>query len=630
MLKSNVIYKGTYDFPIITLSSRESIEDFILKLYDLGFSAKRSFPNFLEIELYEKINIAVDLLKDCQKLKEIVLIEDTGCIIQPDRTLVDWFYQIIQSLESIKENHIATICIASKFRVIPHKMLDKKSFLNTEIPELSVKERIGLLKRCCNIYDLELKSEDIEKIIQNCNGFPGQIHYCVDYLLNEGLHTTMKNLDNIKNYQSELFNSISTEIENNSTTKDIISTLTEFDFISCKLLYELHSNISKKVIDDEINSLSGRALIEYIGASKEYIRLNDGVRDFLLRAGYTINNDIKSKLKSHIKDFIKNDNSINEDISDFFYSMKGALMNDYNFQNKLLLPSHYLKTMISLYERDRDFKTVIVLADKVLEKESKIDLSIKREIKYWLCLALAREKNERVKTEVQFFESSDYHFLLGFYYRMIGKPEYALENFEKAIEERKNFSRAKRELVQVLINLELFDDALIHARDNYENETRNPFQIQAYFNCLIKSKKSIEAKNTLKILISELKNIQTRKAKEMYCLAKADYALIIENNPQEALRIADEALATFGKSSYILGKKFNALEKLKDTEEMLKIINDFSKKNDGNMLTVMKIKLEAIKKNDFEAYKLIDSLKFYPETSKEKLKNYVKMNKKNN
>ena len=178
---------------------------------------------------------------------------------------------------------------------------------------------------------------------------------------------------------------------------------------------------------------------------------------------------------------MKNDDLANSDISDFFYSLRGALINDYKLQNKLLLPSHYLKTMIYLYERERNFKDVIILADRVLENEKKIDTAILREIKYWLCLSLARERNTRFKSEVQYFkEDSDYYFLLGFYYRLTGKLEYALENLEEALDLRPRFSRAQRELVQVLIGLENYPDAYQHAKFNYENDKSNPYHIQSY------------------------------------------------------------------------------------------------------------------------------------------------------
>ena len=56
---------------------------------------------------------------------------------------------------------------------------------------------------------------------------------------------------------------------------------------------------------------------------------------------------------------------------------------------------------------------------------------------------------------------------------MVGNYDKSLERLEYSMEVRKNFSKAKREKVQVLINLEQFEDALSAAKDNYENDRSN-------------------------------------------------------------------------------------------------------------------------------------------------------------
>nr|WP_246611443.1 toll/interleukin-1 receptor domain-containing protein [Arthrospiribacter ruber] len=626
LLKGNVIFKESYDFPVITISSRESIEDFILKIYDLGFSSEREFPDFMEIDLNEKIDLAISLLKDCQKVKELVLVEDTGGIVLPDRTISIWFMKILEHYRKYGLEDKTTICIASDFRVLQQSIVHYDSIVAFDIQELTKKERTGLFKRSTSIFNLDISNDDLNYFIENTSGFPEQIYFCMDFIRKTSVKEAKENIEIIKNYQKELFSSIVKDIELSSEAKFIISTLVEFDFISTEFLCELHPEIELDVIEKQIVDLNGKALVEYIGANKEYIRLNDGIRDFLLRAGYRISSNVKERLKKHIELFIKTDSSVNEDISDFFYSMKGALLSDYKFQSRLLLPSHYLKTMIALYEIDRDFKNVIVLADKVLEKEVKIDLSIRREIRYWLCLALAREKDERFKNEVQFFKDSDYNFLFGFYYRMIGKPDYALEKYEQAITQRHNFARAQRELVQVLSTLELFDEALGHAKENYENEKSNPFHIQAYFDCLIRTNNPKDSDRQLLRLLDELKKINTRKANEMACLAEADYYLLVRGKPDQAKRIIDGALDEFGISLYSLNRKFNIAEKSANNVDMQDIISKFkqrfssSKSSDKNILLIMEAKLAAHNGQEKRAISIIDSLNFYPEKSKERLK----------
>lgn len=629
LFKSNIIFKDTYDFPIITISSRESIEDFIIKIYDLGFSMERKFPDFMEIDISEKIDLAIELLKDCQKVKEIVLIEDTGGIVLPDRKIVVWFKKIIENYRNHGLEDKTTLCVASNFRVLQHTIIQNESIVAFDIQELTKKERTGLFKRNIGIFELSISNDDMNFFIENTSGFPEQINFCIDYIRKTNVKEVKLHIDSVKNYQKELFSSIVKEIESNSIAKSIISTLVEFDFISSEFLCELHPEISKRIIENNIIDLNGRALVEYIGASKEYIRLNDGIRDFLLRADYRIASVVKERLKKHIEIFIKTDSSVNEDISDFFYSMKGALLSDYKFKSRLLLPSHYLKTMISLYEIERDFKNVIILADKVLEKESKIDLSIRGEIRYWLCLALAREKDERFKAEVQYFSDSDYNFLFGFYYRMIGKPDYALEKYEQAISLRPNFARAQRELVQVFSTLELYDYALQHAKENYENEKSNPFHIQAYFDCLIRAENPKENDWIIIRLLEELKKINTRKAKEMACLAEADYYIFVINNPEQAKKIIDSALDEFGTSLYSLNRKFNIAEKSANKVDMNDAILKFKQKinstksSDRNILTIMEAKFAAHNGEEKMAVNLIDSLNFYPDNSKDRLKQII-------
>ncbi len=626
LLKANIIFKESYDFPIISLTSRESIEDFIIKIYDLGFSEKREFPNFLEIGLDKKIEIALELIADCQISKEIILIEDNGCLITPEGILVSWFTNILKSINSKGLQHEVTLCISSNYRLRQHTIINFDEVFALELQELNNKEKSGLLKRCAQIFEIDIDTEQLKTLSDNLIGFPEQIFYCINFIESTSVKEAIEQIEIIQDYNKENFRRIVDEIEKDGLTKNVLSILTEFDFISYELLSEITEQTSDSILEDLLRELNNRAVIEYIGADKDYLRLNEGIKNFLMRANYSIDQSIKDKLKKHIEKFTKEDNMVESDVSDFFYSLKGALLNDYKFQNKLLLPSHYLKTMIFLYEKDKDYKKVVILADRVLEKEAKIDLSLLREIKNWLCLALARLKDDRFKTEVQFFyETPEYHFLFGFYYRMISKPEFALEQYNIAIKKRPNFSRAQRELVQVLLNLELFDQAYDQAKFNYENFKDNPYHIQAYFDCLVRrSPKENEAK--LLILIDELRKINTPKAKEMAQMAEADYYLFVRENNPKALEVINDTIREFGIKNFSLRRKFNILEKSKNIQEMENVVTEYERKyasqntNELNILNVMKIKLSAHKGQKEESIRILNTkLSYFPQEYRDHL-----------
>lgn len=56
-------------------------------------------------------------------------------------------------------------------------------------------------------------------------------------------------------------------------------------------------------------------------------------------------------------------------------------------------------------------------------------------------------------------DNEDKLFLQAFYYRQIGKNNYALEKLDTLLAKKPDFSKAKREKVLVLKNLQQFEDA---------------------------------------------------------------------------------------------------------------------------------------------------------------------------
>lgn len=105
----------------------------------------------------------------------------------------------------------------------------------------------------------------------------------------------------------------------------------------------------------------------------------------------------------------------------------------------------------------------------------------------------------------------------------------------KSMEKRPNFSKAKREIVQVYIGMQEFQKATELARENYLNYKDNPYHIQAYFSCLIKAEKSKENRTILQTLINSLEIINSDVAKEMTLRCKAQMAAFYEDSEENAL-----------------------------------------------------------------------------------------------
>jgi len=635
LIKTNIVFREATEHPTILLDYNESIEDFIVKIYDLGISEEITFPNFMTTSIEDKIDIAIKLIKDVQGAKEIIFIDDVGSIILPRGEIVGWFYSLLYKLKSHNIYGSVIFCISSKFRIKTGTLIGREDIFQTQITVLNKREIQGLLMRLGNLYNIDFVPIQLNQLSEILNGFPEQVFHAIEYVKSSSFENVLKNPNVIKDYNKETFNMLVQDVETNDTYKSVLSILVEFDFISYDVLLEILNSEEKSKIEEILNNLDYHSLIDFLGSNKEYFKLNEGIKNYLLRSGYKFNLQSKQNLKNHIENFIKNDNLVNQDISDFFFSIKGALLGDYKIKMSLILPSHYLKTMIYLYEREKKYEDVIMLADRVIENESKLDVGIVREIKYMLCLSLARLRNVRFKEEVQFFKNdSDYHFLFGFYYRLLGKMNHALNSLQDALVMRPRFSKAQRELVQVLIGLDNYSDAMEHAKFNFENDkTNNPFHIQAYYDCLIKSGQLIENKPVIDDLLSRLSSIQSDKAKEMLLIANADYEIYLNKNADRAIILINEALASSSrKSTSLLNRKFAIAEKARKLLLMEEVIGDFENNikkygstiNDKNNFNIMKAKLLAHQGQKTLAANLLKTnVQFFPEKSLKRLIEYV-------
>lgn len=475
-IKSNLIDEY-YDFPLINLSYEDSIEDFIHKIYALGFTAEYDLTNFMHKSVDDKITIATKIVNDIQHAKEIISIVDNGCIITSERIINDWFLELIKR---VKISEKVTFTVASNYRLLKHTIRYENNIYSIDVPELDYTERKGLLKRYATFERLELKRDDLAFFGDLLSGYPGQIFYTVDLIKDYGINKAKKEFEQIREFNSTKAQLLLSKYENHPEKINFLYLLSEFDFIDYEFIFDIVEEKEQfyKTLDEFIAS----AVCERLGANGEYIRVNDTVRDYVRRNRFSLPKEYEEKLREHLDKFLETYTQEEKDVSDYLYSLKQALIKDKSVDVKYLIPSHFIKTMKELYDRYFRYEDVIKLADRVLVNENSLDNRIKREVRYYLCASLARLRHsERFLYEVQKIEGFDHDFLLGFYYRLQGRPEDALIRLEKALKEHKNSSKVRREIVQVLCILENFENALVLAKENYETYPTNPFHIEAYF-----------------------------------------------------------------------------------------------------------------------------------------------------
>ncbi|MDR2084648.1 MAG: TIR domain-containing protein [Bacteroidales bacterium] len=564
----------TYVPIYITLDSKESIEDFMLKLQDSnGENSKDFLEQLNELEYEQKIDGAKKLLLDVKKSNEYIFIIDSGCIIQPTKQISKWFLEIINDREF---DNTFTLCIISLFRPSNDVLRNNKDLLlHFNLTSLSEKDTEKLFVKYCSLLHIDLKREQSLEILSLLNGIPAQTHYAVEQINEFGIFDTIKNKQDIIDFgETKVFYLIDDIKKKGSFAFDLLVLLSNFEFISYDLLYSIVGNT------DEVNELLEdffiKSVFDLIGASKEYIKIHYAIADFLTRSKAKLNPTYQQKIKNNLTEFIQNEGKTTDfqDISELLHSVKGAIINGLSLPHRYYVPSFVLKTIVELYSKEK-YTTVVSLIDKVLENQRKLAENSIREFRYWLCLSLARLSDIRFETEVQSIEGTDYKFLLGFYYRIKKQYDSAEQYLKEAIKKNPNSQKSKRELVNVLLVKNKFSEALDLSKSNYENQKLNAFHIQAYFICL--TRKHYISNADIDILNELLKNIKRSfetKAENIATVMQGEYEYYVNKDISKSISILKECVNK-EKNKYYPKK---ALAEIYRRQSMLAALNELEAK----------------------------------------------------
>lgn len=559
LVKSNVT-RASYDFPSILLRREESLEDLIMKIYDMGFSGIDYPSNLMSIEIEARIDIAETLIRDIQAAKETILIRDESCIINYTCEIQPWFDELLSRIAPTQD---PTFIIASRYRPRADHIRSRPHIFSIIVPELNFIERGGLLKRLTEFEKLPLTRDDLSFFTSLQHGYPDQVRFTSDLLIDLGVDRAKKESHQITEYNSEKAAILLSKFSSNPEILDFLYLLSDFEFISLDFLESLQIEFNYiSILEEFIAS----CICDYVGIEKEFIRLNDTLRDYVRRNRIQLPEKYQNKLKKHLDEFLANPNEQDRDVSDISYSIKSGIKEGKSVPEQYLIPSHFLKSMRELYQERGNLDRVIELADILLQKQHLLDMKVNQDVRYYLCLSLARKRDTRLLKEVQFINGPEHNFLLGFYYRLQGRANDAITRLKECLEAPSVAFRAKRELVQVLLSIEEYEQAYALAESNYNENRSNPFHIQAYFNTLINSKKAGEAHDILRRLIKELSSINSDISLQMADIARAEFISRCENNYMRAKDILDDSITKYPDSFYPLISRAYLAAKNQDIE----------------------------------------------------------------
>jgi tetratricopeptide (TPR) repeat protein len=408
---------------------------------------------------------------------------------------------------------------------------------------------------------------------------------------------------------------------------DFIRLLAQFEIISLDFLFDI---VSEEEYYPLIEDLISENICEFVTPEADMLRLIDVVRDYIKRNRLNISDRYTDKMKQHVKEFLADEDMSNRDASDYIYSLKEALMSGEAIDPARLMPSHFLRCMKDLYQQRKSLARLISLADQVLAKERFLDIRVAQDIRYYLCLALARSRDSRVLKEVQSIKGDEHNFILGYYYRLEGRHKEAIDRLTAILDAPYVGQRASRELVQVYLQTENYEEALALAKRNYESNRGNQYHIQAYFHCLLNSDNFYENTDTLSRLVKELQAIGSQLSLQMAAIAEAEYCDRCENDGIKAMDKINDAIAAYPDITYPLLTKFDiALRRrnVKEMESAHSALQELSKRISTSSFSLQKQSafLVAAKGNVDAALKiLMPAMSRYPDSAKLKAESIIR------
>lgn len=535
----------------ITIDAKESLENFIYKLNAIDKEEGILKYDFSSMLLEEKIQVAVDLVKQFMDYKELIFIIDEGGIVLPNNNIVDWFKNIVNH-EYFNNNLV--FCVIAKYRPGEANLRKEKKSLVYRIPELSQPETKNLFQRLLKIYQLEnISRDDKEFFINKLNGVPSQIIYAIN-LIEINPHEAKKSIQNIVEFSDRFSYTILDHLNNNPSAYQLAVLLSTNEIFSIELINQIFGD--NEETSEALQKLYDLSLFNFVFGGYEYVKLNPTLSDFINRSKIKLNAEYRNRLTEIGRQSMKKDldNMIVEDYSQFMITLHQMLEDGESIPKKFFIPSLIIQNVIKEYDKG-NYQYVIKICSQLLENQN-YDSQIIWETEYRLTLAYARTKNDRFFDHISYFKNEannlDYYFLLGFYHRNKGNKAKALEYFESALLSYSEHSRTKREIVNIYLSQGKYQDALELARQNYEKRQTNIYHIHSYFICLVR--RQIPFTDSTILILQKLMNAvkisPDVKADDILRCMHGEFAFYVKGDFDKANELLLEAINLNDNKSY--------------------------------------------------------------------------------
>ncbi|MHB9401407.1 TIR domain-containing protein [Mesorhizobium sp. RSR380A] len=453
---------ATYAPITIPLQQEDGIDGLISKIFDVGiYDGSLDVDDLPAMDVTSKISFLIELLSSFSAQNEILLIDDWRCIVRYGGAMPEWFVPVC---EALPPNRLVLAIACATRPKLPAEHRQTTAVYVDKLDELDPEERIGLLVRY--LRDIEgiynLSAGQIDWVRPALNGYPEQAIYAGQLIAEKGVSLAQEAAREIYDFSAMRASVYVDKYLANEDMYEFLTFLSWFDFLSIDVISKIR-DIIRLPLMDFINEFLDDGICSLIGSVGEYLRLNDVIRDYIARGSLELPRRYSKAMLSISRQVFTADDSSMFDYSETYAAVRAALLAGRSVPERLLIPAHFLGAISQSY-KNRRYKDVIELSYRVLQRPN-YEAFVKEQARHYLCMALARTRDSRFLAEVQHVKGTEHNYILGFYYRVMGRYDEAIARFERAISDGRWEENAKREIVLIYNIQEQYKEAYALAKE---------------------------------------------------------------------------------------------------------------------------------------------------------------------
>lgn len=557
----------------ISLKDTDSLDSLIKQMNDYICTYSKTELDEMLRDVTKHKEIAVILINNILESHELIRIDDDSCIVNKNGYIEDWFLDMIHQTD-LKPK--VSLFVASTCSVNAKTAREEKLISHLQLQPMKRTDMKILFNVYAEAKGVKCDDGKVDELLTNMTGYPDQVFEIVDLLERSGMPAVMREISGInKMYDSDMAMLLD-DFRKDTKAYQLLILMSKFEYIGYHQLYSIFQ-------EPELNAILERfehhAIYECFGATRNYLRLNRALADYIDRNRLALDKVYQQRLDNYSKELLEQTDEETLNLAEDLYRSKKMLSDPrFKVSTETILPSVALKVIVDQYRKE-DYEGVIDLAKRILYDNNRHDYdSVKRSIRYWMCLSyckLGGEYQLEIEKEVKNFTGYTKFFILGYYERIQGHYPKAQSYFEKALEASKSYihmhtSKAAHELVITKMKQNDYEGALELAKQNFESEKSNVYHIEAYFRCYVQS--DHPDKNLLQSLIKNMKSSYDANKDVIADTFEAEYFFYIDKDPLKAINQLKDILHT--KKGPCLNYTAEALKRFCKIQKMQPIYRD--------------------------------------------------------